>query len=103
VNTETVSKNTPRPQPHDRGECDWCRRELGDVVEQWNGGVGHEECVGRVYEIVVGPDPVIPWAKPRRLYRESGAAAFFNRLGIAAVLEGIDRQALARAIARATR
>jgi hypothetical protein len=85
------------------GLCSWCRRPLGDVVDEWNGGYGHPECVSRVYEVIVGPDHVIPWAKPRRLYRDSGAAAFFKRLAVAADRHGIDRARLARAVAEAYR
>jgi hypothetical protein len=94
---------TARAQPHDRGECDWCFRPLGDVVEQWNGGAGHPECIGRVYEIVVGPDPVIPWAKPRRLYRQDQTLAFLERLALEAAKLGIDVRKLALAAERAAR
>jgi hypothetical protein len=80
--------------------CAWCFRELGDVADSFNGGVGHPECVACAYQTVVGPDGP-PWARPIRLYREPPALRFLERLGCEAVKVGIDRQKLALAISRA--
>jgi hypothetical protein len=86
--------------PHTRGECDWCREALGDVVELFNGGLGHPACVAYAHQTVVGPDGP-PWARPQRLYRQDPTIALFERLGFEAARVGIDRQKLALAISRA--
>jgi hypothetical protein len=90
--------------PHARGLCSWCFRDLGDVVEEFNGGVGHPECVAWAWETIAAGDPdALPYARPRRLYRQDGARAFIQRLGLEASRLGIDPQRLRTAIEKAAR
>lgn len=82
--------------------CSWCFRELGDVADQFNGGVGHPECVSWIWDALSGGDPdAMPWAKPVRLYREDPFNAFLERLGKAAVRRGINPHELASAVQEA--
>jgi hypothetical protein len=84
--------------PHTRGECDWCLWPLEEVAEEWNGGVGHPECIAWVESMVFGDDLPHPALPKKRFYREDDWIAFLKRLGAAAVRYGIDPHALARAV-----
>jgi hypothetical protein len=84
--------------------CDWCFAPIGDVAEEFNGGVGHPECVAYVARIVMPHAPCPVYVHRRRWYRQDDVLlAFVERLGHAAVHHGIDVQRLERAIAEAGR
>ena len=79
------------PPPSDRRAdpplCAWCRDELGEVADEFNGAVGHPECARHAYEIIAGPDPM-PWPR-RRHYRDRDIVPFLERLGGEAARLGI--------------
>jgi hypothetical protein len=86
-----------------RTTCAWCFESLGDVVDEFNSGYGHEECVRWVAELLAGPDSM-PMPSPRRFYRDRrDAVAFLERLGHEAARLGLDSQVLAEAVSRALR
>jgi hypothetical protein len=89
--------------PH-HGRCDWCRDPLGDVADEFNGGIGHPECAAWVCEQLAGPD-AMPMLPPRRFYRDrvDPIIPFLERLGRESVRLGLDPQKIAAAVSRARR
>jgi hypothetical protein len=87
------------PRRRKERSCDWCFRRIGDMADEFNGGIGHPECARYAYEAVAGPD-AIPWPPARRFYRQDPIVLFLERLASEAVRAGIDPQRLATAVAR---
>jgi hypothetical protein len=85
--------------PNERGECDSCRWPMQGDKLWWNGALMHGRCAARHEKLILGDDV---HGLAEHLAALDDRHTFLRRLGREAARQGIDIQALARAVEKAT-